>query len=474
MEIDQARLMVLHAAWKMDTEGKRAARQEISMIKVIAAQMHQRVLDRAMQVHGALGMSDDTPLAAAWRQGRWLRIADGPDEVHKMVIALRELNRFKPREPAVAEAAGGARRHRRHPKLSVAATQTADRGLTDEQRDFVAAIRDFAAREKLERPEHDGHSHEIAARMGELGWYGLQIPEEYGGSGGSFLDATLFLEEFTRGQIPVAGYGVTLIVVGALNRFGTEEQKRDLFGRVVKGGTLAIAMSEPDAGSDVAALKTRARLEDGEWVLDGAKMWCSYAHKASHILIVCRTGPGERHEDMSMILVPRDAPGMTITPIPTLGGEETNEIHLDGVRVPEDALLGTEGGGWTQLMAGLNYERTILAATSLGLAQRAFDDALAYAKERRQFGRPVGLVPGDLAPLRRARHGDRAGAAAGALGGLADRRGPEPDAAAGGVDGEARGLGAGEARARSRASRSWAATATRRSTPWSGTSVRPW
>ena len=99
IEIDAARLMVLHAAWKMDTEGKRAARQQISMIKVVAAQMHQEVLDRAMQVHGALGMSDDIPLALAWRQGRWLRIADGPDEVHKMVIALRELSRFKPREP---------------------------------------------------------------------------------------------------------------------------------------------------------------------------------------------------------------------------------------------------------------------------------------------------------------------------------------------------------------------------------------
>ncbi|MEX2253086.1 MAG: acyl-CoA dehydrogenase family protein [Thermoleophilaceae bacterium] len=96
IEIDGTRLMVLHAAWKMDTEGKRAARQEISMIKVVAAQVHQEVCDRAMQVHGALGMSDDIPLAMMWRQGRWLRIADGPDEVHKMVIALRELNRFKP------------------------------------------------------------------------------------------------------------------------------------------------------------------------------------------------------------------------------------------------------------------------------------------------------------------------------------------------------------------------------------------
>jgi alkylation response protein AidB-like acyl-CoA dehydrogenase len=260
--------------------------------------------------------------------------------------------------------------------------------LTHEQESFVGAIRDFASRERFE--SEDGHSDEVAARMGELGWYGLQIPEEYGGSGGSFVDATLFLEETARGRIPVAAYGVTLIVVGALNRFGSDEQKRELFGRVVSGGTLAIAMSEPEAGSDVAALKTRARRENGSWVLNGAKMWCSYAHKASHILIVCRTGEGERHEDMSMILVPHDTEGMTITPISTLGGEETNEIHLDGVRVPEDALLGAEGGGWTQLMAGLNYERTILAATALGLAQRAFDDALAYAKERKQFGRPIG------------------------------------------------------------------------------------
>jgi isovaleryl-CoA dehydrogenase len=269
-------------------------------------------------------------------------------------------------------------------------TSPAEHGLTDEQRAFVEAIRDFAERERWEAPAGDHHSEEVAAKMAELGWYGLQIPEEYGGSGGSFLDATLFLEETARGEIPVGAYGVTLIVIGALNRFGTEQQKRDLLGRVVKGGTLAIAMSEPEAGSDVAALKTRATREDGEWVLDGAKMWCSYAHKASHVLIVCRTGEGERHDDMSMILVPREAAGFTITPIPTLGGQETNELHLDGVRVSEASLLGTEGNGWVQLMAGLNYERVILAATALGMAQRTFDDALSYARERRQFGRPIG------------------------------------------------------------------------------------
>jgi isovaleryl-CoA dehydrogenase len=266
---------------------------------------------------------------------------------------------------------------------------TSEHGLTDEQQAFVEAIRDFAAKERFD--DSDPHQEVVAARMAELGWYGLTIDEEYGGAGGSFLDAALFLEEIARGQIPIGAYGVTLIVVGALNRFGTEEQKRELLGEVARGGALAIAMSEPEAGSDVANLKCRARREDGEWVLDGTKTWCSFAHKAGHVLIVCRTGEGsERHEGMSMILVPRGAEGFTITPIETLGGEETNELHLDGVRVPEDALLGSEGNGWLQLMAGLNNERVILAALALGLAQRTFDDALAYAKERRQFGRPIG------------------------------------------------------------------------------------
>jgi alkylation response protein AidB-like acyl-CoA dehydrogenase len=272
-----------------------------------------------------------------------------------------------------------------------------DLDLADEQHDFVRAVRDFCDRElsgdrlsELTDDFDDLHSEEIAGRMAELGWLGLTIDEELGGSGGTFLDAALFLEETARSQAPIGAYAVTLIVVGALNRFGTEEQKRDLLGRVAQGGALAIAMSEAEAGSDVAALKTRARCENGEWVLDGAKMWCSYAHKASHVLVVCRSGEGERHEGLSMILVPRDTEGFSMTPIETLGGSETNELYFDGCRVPDHALLGTEGEGWTQLMAGLNHERVILGAQALGLAQRAFDDALAYAKERVQFGRPIG------------------------------------------------------------------------------------
>lgn len=284
------------------------------------------------------------------------------------------------------------------PATGAPPSSPADRGLTDEQRDFVAAIRDYAAREcgpeqlaRLTDGGRDPHNHAVAAQLAELGWYGLTIPEAYGGSGGSFLDAALFLEETARGQVPIGAYGVTLIVVGALNRFGTEDQKRELLGGVARGGTLAIAMSEADAGSDVAALKCRARRDGDEWTISGSKMWCSFAHKASHVLIVCRTGEdGGRHEGLSMLLVPRDADGFAMRSIDTLGGEDTNELHLDDVRVPADALLGTEGGGWLALMAGLNNERVILAALALGLGQRAFDDTLAYVKERHQFGRPVG------------------------------------------------------------------------------------
>ena len=269
--------------------------------------------------------------------------------------------------------------------------------LSDEQRDFVAALRDFCEREcapgKVDdlADREDHHSEAIARRMAELGWYGLTVPEEYGGSGGTFLDAALFLEETAHGRAPIGAYGVSLIVAGALMRFGSEEQKREHLGHFARGGALAIAMSEPEAGSDVGSLRTRARRDNGAWRIDGVKTFCSYAHRASHILIVCRTGEGDdKHEGLGMLMVPREAEGLTISPIRTMGGTETNELALEGCEVPAEAVVGGETDGWRQLMAGLNVERVILAASALGLAQRAFDDALAYVKERKQFGRPIG------------------------------------------------------------------------------------
>jgi len=276
---------------------------------------------------------------------------------------------------------------------------TTHSALTDEQRDFQAAIRDFCQREvgTAEQRERltDGytefHSQEIYSKLAELGWLGVSIDEEYGGSGGGMVDACIFLEETLRGLVPIAGYGVSLIVAGAYERFGKEEQKQEILGGITKGRVEAIAMSEPEAGSDVGNLSCRAERQNGGWVLNGQKTWISAAHIADHILVIARSDPsGSKHEGLTMLSVPTDADGIDVRGIQTMGGKEVNDVFLTDCYVPEERVLGQVDGGWMQLMAGLNVERLILAASALGAAQRAFDDVLAYIKERKQFGRPIG------------------------------------------------------------------------------------
>jgi isovaleryl-CoA dehydrogenase len=267
--------------------------------------------------------------------------------------------------------------------------------LTDEQQAFVEAMRDFAARECGTREQREayaeGHDPDIYKRIAELGWVGVSIPEAYGGGGGSVVDLCLLLDETTRGLLPVGAMAVSLIVAGAVERFGTEEQKQEILGAIAAGEPHAIAMSEPESGSDVGSLQCRAERRNGSYVLNGQKTWITGAHVASRILLVCRTSREEsKHQGISMIFVPTDAEGVEIRPIETMGGREVNDVFFTDCVVPADALLGQEGNGWTQLMAGLNVERLIIAANMLGLAQRAFDDVLAYIKERKQFGKPIG------------------------------------------------------------------------------------
>jgi isovaleryl-CoA dehydrogenase len=271
--------------------------------------------------------------------------------------------------------------------------------LSDEQKDFVDAIRDFCdrecgtqdQRERLTDGYREHHNFDIYGQMAELGWLGVTIPEEYGGSGGSMLDACLFMEETSRGLAPIGGYATTLIVAGATQRFGTEEQKREILGGIAGGSVEAIAMTEPEAGSDVGALSCSAEAVEGGYVLNGQKVFCSNAHISDHVLVVCRTTrSADKHAGMTMIWVPQGADGIEVVPIETMGGRETNHLYLTDCAVPADAVLGEVDQGWTQLMAGLNVERLILAATMLGIAQRAFDDLILYVKERRQFDRPIG------------------------------------------------------------------------------------
>jgi alkylation response protein AidB-like acyl-CoA dehydrogenase len=271
--------------------------------------------------------------------------------------------------------------------------------LSDEQRAFVESIRDFAARELGTREQRDRltdhgrnpHNQEVYERVAELGWIGVCIPEQYGGSGGGAFDMCLMLEETGRGLIPIQFVNVSMITAGAVGRFASEELKQEILGGIARGRPEAIAMSEPEAGSDVGALSCRAERVDDHYVINGQKTWITGAHMSDHVLLVCRTDRSEdKHHGLSMISVPTDADGFEIRGIETMAGREVNDLFFTDCRVPADRLVGVEGEGWRQLMAGLNHERLIIAAQSLGWAQRAFDDTLSYVKERKQFGRAIG------------------------------------------------------------------------------------
>ncbi|AVZ40881.1 MULTISPECIES: acyl-CoA dehydrogenase family protein [unclassified Dietzia] len=270
--------------------------------------------------------------------------------------------------------------------------------LTEEQQDFARSIDDFCAREvgSVEKrgqltTEGGTHSPEIYAKMAELGWLGLTVPEEYGGADAGAVELCLLLERSLRGLAPIGGIGPTLITAAAIQKFGTEEQRKRALELVVAGGTLAISMSEPGAGSDVAALRCKAVRDGDDWVITGQKTWCSNAHFADRILLVARTdSTGAKHEGITMFDVPADVEGLQMSGIDTMGGREVNDLYFTDVRLPAESVIGEVGGGWKQLMAGLNIERLILAAMQLGVAQRAFDDCLTFIREREQFGRPVG------------------------------------------------------------------------------------
>jgi isovaleryl-CoA dehydrogenase len=271
--------------------------------------------------------------------------------------------------------------------------------LTDEQRAFVEAIRDFAKRECGTREQRDAlthngtepHNPEIYAKIAELGWLGAAIPETYGGTGGSSVDLCLLCEEFARGQIPMGFFPVTMMSARPVELFGTDALKDEILPRIVAGTVYAIAMSEPEAGSDVGNLSCRAERSGGGWVINGQKTWITGAHAADHILLVCRTSrTDDKHFGLTMISVPREVDGLDIRGIDTMGGREVNDMFFTDSHVPEERVVGRPDHAWMQLMAGLNNERLIIAAQALGMAERAFEDALGYVKERRQFGKTIG------------------------------------------------------------------------------------
>ncbi|MET8542229.1 acyl-CoA dehydrogenase family protein [Kitasatospora sp. NPDC004799] len=239
----------------------------------------------------------------------------------------------------------------------------------------------------------------IVGKLAEVGFLGLTIPEEYGGSGGDHLAYCLVLEELGRGDSAVRGIvSVSLGLVGkSVNAFGTEEQKRHWLPRLTSGQALAcFALTEPGTGSDAANLTTRAVREGDHWLISGAKTFITNGTWADVALVFARTGgdgPDQRgHRGITAFLVPTDLPGFTRTEIHGklgLRGQATAGLSFDGVRVPDSARLGEVGKGFTVAMAALAKGRMSVAAGCVGIARACLEAAVRYAGEREQFGKPI-------------------------------------------------------------------------------------
>lgn len=225
-----------------------------------------------------------------------------------------------------------------------------------------------------------GEQRRLLRRIGADGLLGLGWPEEYGGRGRGPDEQFVFFDEAYRAGAPVSM--VTLNTVGpTLMAYGTEEQKAYFLPRVLGGDLVfAIGYSEPEAGTDLAALRTRAVRDGDDWVIDGQKIFTSNAQRADWIWLACRTDPeAPKHRGISIILVPTDDPGFSWTPIETVGGLTTTATYYDGVRVPATHLVGVENEGWKLITSQLNHERVALAAIGMQ-AEDFYEEALAHAR----------------------------------------------------------------------------------------------
>lgn len=271
--------------------------------------------------------------------------------------------------------------------------------LSEEQDAVRQLAEDFVAREitphVVEWDRAESVDKSIVKKLGALGFLGLTVPEEYGGSGGDHLSYCLVTEELGRGDSSVRGIvSVSLgLVAKTIASWGDEEQKRQWLPRLTAGEAVGcFGLTEPGTGSDAGNLSTRAVRDGDDYVINGSKMFITNGTWADVVLLFARTNDTPGHRGVSAFLVPADAPGLTRRTVHGklgLRGQATAELVLEDVRVPASTLLGPEGKGFSIAMSALAKGRMSVAAGCVGIAQAALDAAVRYASEREQFGKPI-------------------------------------------------------------------------------------
>ncbi|MFE2357742.1 acyl-CoA dehydrogenase family protein [Streptomyces parvulus] len=278
------------------------------------------------------------------------------------------------------------------------APQPVDRQLpTDEARDLISLVRDIAQREIAPRAAEEEDAgrfpREAFALLSESGLLGLPYDAQFGGGEQPYEVYLQVLEEFAAARLTVGlGVSVHTLACYALAAYGTKEQQADHLPAMLGGGLLgAYCLSEPASGSDAASLRTKAVREGDGWVIDGTKAWITHGGVADFYTVMARTGE-DGPRGITAFLVPADAEGLSAAvPEKKMGlkGSPTAQIHFDGVRVPDDRRLGDEGQGFAIALSALDSGRLGIAACAIGVAQAALDEAVSYAAERRQFGKPI-------------------------------------------------------------------------------------
>jgi alkylation response protein AidB-like acyl-CoA dehydrogenase len=274
-----------------------------------------------------------------------------------------------------------------------------DDALTDEQRLIRETARDFTDNEIVPRARESDRAArfdlELARRLGEMGYLGAPVAEEYGGRGLDFLTYGLIVEEVGRGDSAMRTVVSvqTSLVCGSIECWGTQDQRREWLPRLCAGEAFGcFGLTEPDTGSDAAALRTRAEKVDGGWRLSGQKMWISLGNVAEVALVFAQTAPERRHKGLACFLVPTGSDGFATQEIHGklgLRASDTAAIGLDGVEVPDDALLGEVGDGFKVAMSALDSGRYSVAAGCVGICEGCVQASVDYAKERTQFDVPI-------------------------------------------------------------------------------------
>jgi alkylation response protein AidB-like acyl-CoA dehydrogenase len=276
-----------------------------------------------------------------------------------------------------------------------------DFDLSPEHAALQAAARQFVDREcpprqAKEWDEANAYPAELFKAMANIGWFGLAFPEEAGGDGGGAMELTLIAEQLGRASLDIAMCFIGTLIPGlSVYRWGTDGQRRDLTERMFTGESrFAVALSEPDTGSDAAALRCAAVDMGDHFVVNGQKMWCTGAGLPGTVMMTyVRTSKGARkHDGISLLLIPSDAPGVELRQAPTLARHilGTYEVFLTDVIVPKTAVVGQQDQAWQVMLSNLELERVLMSGGYVGVAQSTLDEAVAYSKERRAFGRAVG------------------------------------------------------------------------------------